>query len=660
MSVVDEIKQRLDIVEFIGSYVPLQKAGRNYKGLCPFHSEKTPSFIVFPENQGWHCFGACSTGGDIFSFVMRRENMDFPEALRFLAERAGVDLRPLDDVEIEQRNELERLRAANAAAADYYHRVLMESPQGEGARRYLERRGVTRETMAAFQLGYALPAWHALEETLTREKIARDDLLTAGLLSENESGNIYDRFRGRIMFPIRDVRGHVIGFGGRSLDDENQPKYLNSPQTPLFDKSSVLYGIDLARDAIRESETAIIVEGYMDVVVPYQHGVRNMVACMGTALTEAHLDVLKRLAGVLILALDPDAAGMRAVERGIETAQQALPRRSVPVPTATGLIRWESRLDTEIRIMVLPDGLDPDELIQTDRDRWDQLVAGALPVADYFFGLAMDEIDISTARGKRQAMDRLVPVIVAMDNLAERTHYIQRLARWIRVDERQLADEVERRRGGTAGLVHRPAHREPPRPRPTPPSPREESHARPDPAQALEARCLALLLHAPEHLAVLRETIDLSVETFTDTYHRLIYTALEAYIDRASTDALSVDDPNIESEFLAQLDTESRPRVESLLTILQSGPPLSPDMVREDLYKSAMRLRKSHISRLIRELRFVQQDAQEQGLDDQVRELNETIEHLRRDYLQVDQRYYAATLVGRKQARESLVTNHGL
>ncbi|HHX63942.1 MAG TPA: DNA primase, partial [Chloroflexi bacterium] len=195
MSVVDEIKQRLDIVEFIGSYVPLQKAGRNYKGLCPFHSEKTPSFIVFPENQGWHCFGACSTGGDIFSFVMRRENMDFPEALRFLAERAGVDLRPLDDVEIEQRNELERLRAANAAAADYYHRVLMESPQGEGARRYLERRGVTRETMAAFQLGYALPAWHALEETLTREKIARDDLLTAGLLSENESGNIYDRFR---------------------------------------------------------------------------------------------------------------------------------------------------------------------------------------------------------------------------------------------------------------------------------------------------------------------------------------------------------------------------------------------------------------------------------------------------------------------------------
>jgi DNA primase len=225
--------------------------------------------------------------------------------------------------------------------------------------------------------------------------MAQEDILTAGLIIEGERG-YYDRFRSRVMFPIRDVRGHVIGFGGRVLDD-GVPKYMNTPQTPLFDISSVLYGIDLAREGIRASDEAVIVEGYMDVIVPYQAGVRNLVACMGTALTEQHIDILKRLTHRLILALDPDAAGMHAVERGVETAQQTLPRRVVPVPTAGGLIRYEAQLDAEIRVLMLPDGLDPDELILQDRARWDRLVAEALPVAEYFFRLAMAQIDASTA-----------------------------------------------------------------------------------------------------------------------------------------------------------------------------------------------------------------------------------------------------------------------
>ena len=319
------------------------------------------------------------------------------------------------------RDELDRLRGLNASAADIYHRILMETRPGEVARRYLERRGVTAETMDTFNLGYAPDDWHIIEPRLRQLGYGEAEILEAGLTNKNDAGNVYDRFRGRVMFPIRDAQGRVIGFGGRLLQDaEGQPKYLNTPQTPLFDKGSVLYGIDLARHAIRESGTAVIVEGYMDVVVPYQCGVRNLVACMGTALTEQHLDQLKRITKRLILALDPDAAGVRATERGIETARQSLTTRVVPVPTATGLIRYEEQLQAEIRILALPDGLDPDELVLSDRARWDTLVEGALPVAEYSFQQVTAGVDLSQAKGKREAVDRLLPVIAAMDSPVER------------------------------------------------------------------------------------------------------------------------------------------------------------------------------------------------------------------------------------------------
>ena len=441
MSIVDEIKERLDIVEFIGSYVRLQKAGRNYKGLCPFHTEKTPSFFVFPATQTWHCFGACATGGDIFTFVMRQENMDFGEALRFLAERAGIDLHPLDQTRAKQRDELERLRKLNAAAAQYYHHILMDTPLGKAAKNYLAKRGVKPETMVTFQLGYAPDEWHALEEHLKSKGFTTEELLEAGLLSKNEKGNIYDRFRGRIMFPIRDQRGNIIGFGGRAMGDA-VPKYMNTPETPLFDKSSALYGIDLARDAIRQTGQAIIVEGYMDVVIPHQCGVRNIVACMGTALTEAQVNILKRLTKKIIFALDPDAAGLRAVERGIEIAKQSMEHRVVPIPLASGLIHYEEQLAGEIRILTLPEGLDPDELILQDREHWDRLVAEALTVGEYFFQRTMEEVDLSTAKGKRAAVERFLPVIAAMDNPVERRHYLQQLARRVQVDERELFPEL--------------------------------------------------------------------------------------------------------------------------------------------------------------------------------------------------------------------------
>ena len=650
MSITDEIKERIDIVEFIGGYVPLQKAGRNYKGLCPFHSEKTPSFIVFPDTQGWHCFGACGTGGDIFSFLMRRENMEFREALEFLAQRAGIELRPLDDVEIQMRDELDRLRGLNASAADIYHRILMETRPGEVARRYLERRGVTAETMDTFNLGYAPDDWHIIEPRLRQLGYGEAEILEAGLTNKNDAGNVYDRFRGRVMFPIRDAQGRVIGFGGRLLQDaEGQPKYLNTPQTPLFDKGSVLYGIDLARHAIRESGTAVIVEGYMDVVVPYQCGVRNLVACMGTALTEQHLDQLKRITKRLILALDPDAAGARATERGIETARQALATRVVPVPTATGLIRYEEQLQAEIRILVLPDGLDPDELVLSDRERWDALVTAALPVVEFHFEQVLASVDLTQARGKRDAVDRLLPVIAAMDSPVERSHYLQRLAARVHMDERQLWGDLNHLREGTAAGRGRAAER-----RPVARGDASSGAVRNGAAAqqvGLEDRALALLLTMPAILPELQEKARLSADMFQDVRNREVFAALERMVAEGHAEPTYGRGGGAETtaRYIGQLDTELAARVESLLQILRSGPPLSADMVREDLVKCSVRLRRDYLGRLLRELRFMLQDAQEEGDDERMQVLNRMIDPLARDYLDVDRRSYAVSLVGRSK-----------
>lgn len=644
MSAVDEIKQRLDIVEVVSGYVNLQKAGRNYKGLCPFHTEKTPSFIVFPDTQTWHCFGACGTGGDLFTFIMRRENLSFAEALRLLANRAGVRLEPLTPQQAEAQQELDRLRAVNAAAAAYYHHILTATSAGETARRYLERRGVLAETMRAFQIGFAPAQWHALEEHLRQQRFAVDDMLAAGLLTKNETGNIYDRFRGRIVFPVRDAQGQVIGFGGRALGDE-EPKYLNTPETPLFDKGSALYGIDLARQSIRSRGEAIVVEGYIDVIILHQCGVTNAVACMGTALTEAQVDTLKHLARKFILALDADEAGLRAAERGIETAQQALPRRVVPALSPRGLIRYEERLDAEIRILLLPEGLDPDELILQDRQRWDQLVAEALPVGEFLFRRVIESADLTTARGKREVVDRLLPILAAIDNPVERTHYLQRLAQAVRMDERQLLPALRRLR--RPGGVGKPANL-------TGTAPSREEEPEPflasDAAQGLERRCLALLIRAPHLLPEVMAAANLSTETFQDVRHQQIWAALTS---------LAPEDLTAPLPALAnRLDTALYAHIEYLLREIEADPPLSPDLIREDLLKCSTRLRKQYLSRLIGELRFLQIDAQEQGAQERLRELRAMTDRLTRDYYQIDRRFYAATLAGRRQAKDQIGPNH--
>ncbi|MCX7854840.1 MAG: DNA primase [Anaerolineae bacterium] len=438
MGVVDEIKERLDIVDVIGAYVPLQRAGRYYRALCPFHAEKTPSFYVFPDSQRWHCFGACGEGGDIFTFVMKREGWDFSTALEELARRAGVVLRPRTPEQVRVDEENARLQAAVAEAARYYHHLLLHAPEAARAREYLARRGLSSETVLRFQLGYSLPAWDALRAYLTGRGFTPDELVRAGLLVERDDGSTYDRFRDRLMIPIRDPHGETVGFGARTLEADGVPKYINSPQTPLFDKGRLLFGLDMARDAIRREECVVVVEGYMDVMQAHQAGFGNVVAQMGTALTETQVRLLKRYTRRLILALDPDTAGVQATLRGLEVAREAMDRELAPVFNPRGLVGFERRLGAEIRVLTLPPGHDPDDLIRQAPDRWPVLVRESLPVVEFVLGQLLRQTDLEDAKGRARVVEAMLPLLRDVGDPVERETYAQKVARALRLDARTV------------------------------------------------------------------------------------------------------------------------------------------------------------------------------------------------------------------------------
>ncbi len=406
MSTIDEVKQKLDIVEVIGQYTKLTKAGRNFKAMCPFHNEKTPSFFVFPERQSWHCFGACSTGGDVFSFVMKKEGLDFGEALRLLADRVGVRL-PSEIEKGPDKDEKDKLFQANEAAAQYYHNLLLNSPAGEKAKSYFISRGLSLKSITDFQLGFSPNAWETLKLYLLEKGYSETEMLAAGLILKTDEGKTYDRFRNRLMFPIRDAKGRTAGFSGRVLDD-SLPKYMNSPQTAVFDKSGTIYGIDMASQIIRRQDLAVIVEGYMDVIVAHQYGFSNVVASMGTAITEKHVNILKKLTKNIALALDPDAAGEEAMLRCVE---------------------YENSLNTEVKIMILPAGKDPDEVIKDNPNTWQSSVEKAVPVIDYTIDMTVSRQDISTASAKSQVANNLLSIIAKASDSIRRDHYLTKLSK---------------------------------------------------------------------------------------------------------------------------------------------------------------------------------------------------------------------------------------
>ncbi|WP_448592376.1 DNA primase [Thermoflexus hugenholtzii] len=444
-SVIEEIKSRLDIVEIVGETVPLRRSGKNYIGFCPFHHNvRTPAFVVFPDTQTWRCFGACNTGGDVFQFVMRRDGLSFSEALRVLAERAGVPLAPKTPEMEARERERARLREALAAAALFYQSQLRQLPEAEPARAYLAARGLTPETIERFGLGYSPGAWHALLDYLKGRGFSTEELQAAGLIVVREDGTAFDRFRGRLMIPIRDPQGHVIGFGARALSGE-EPKYLNSPQTPLFDKSAVLFALDLARAEIRRTGVAVIVEGYFDAIMAHQAGFTNVVAALGTSLSEAQLRQLHRGLQRLVLALDADPAGMHAVLRGLASAREAFAETSLELGPR-GLIRLSGQLGVDLRVLTLPEGMDPDELIRRDPQAWARAVETARPVIAFLLDYLAARFPLEDPKGKAAFVREVVPILAAIPDPVERDVYIQQAARMARLNERVLLEQVTSRR----------------------------------------------------------------------------------------------------------------------------------------------------------------------------------------------------------------------
>jgi DNA primase len=461
MNEVEEIKARLDVVEVIGQYVQLRKSGRTHKGLCPFHTERTPSFIVSPDRQSWHCFGACGIGGDVIAFVMKKEGLEFPEALRLLAQRAGVPLRERRISEEEDQRR-QRLRSANEAAALWYRHLLLNTDAGRIGRNYLDRRGIDNPTAESFLLGYSPSAWEDTRAYLKERGFNDEELLAAGLLVEGES-DVHDRFRGRLMFPIWDDRSRVIGFGARALDD-SMPKYLNTPQTPLFDKSGVLYGLDKAQAGIRRDGEAVIVEGYMDVIAAHQHGFDNVVASMGTAITERQVRQLKRSGKKLVLVLDADLAGseatLRTLSQQVDMGTRAEPYNPSPAVVdedsfQDGVLRIQrgiiaGNVDVDMRVAALPAGKDPDDLIRESADAWKDLLATSKPLMDFWFEAVPKRWDLSDPRQRPKMAQELLRVVQIVDEPVVRAHYLQRLSRLAQVSERELAAMLRRGRGRRA------------------------------------------------------------------------------------------------------------------------------------------------------------------------------------------------------------------
>jgi DNA primase len=496
MSVIDEVKQKLDILEIVGQYTTLTKSGRTYRAPCPFHTEKNPSFYVYPEQQSWHCFGACNTGGDVFSFIMKKENIDFGEALRILAERAGVTLptRYQPDTDREEKDKIFRV---NEAAALYYHNLLLNSREAEKAREYLQKRGLSRETIANFQLGYCLNSWEALKEYLLEKEYTTEEMLEVGLIIAAEDGRTHDRFRNRLIFPIRDNRGRVTGFGARVLDD-SLPKYMNSPQSPVFDKSGTLYGINLAAPAIRQKDQAILVEGYMDVILAHQNGFSNVIASMGTAVTEKQVDILKRLDRNvnLVLSLDADTAGEEAMLRCVD---------------------YENTLNTEIKVAVLPEGKDPDDVVRESPAKLQNLIDEAIPVLEYSINTDCSRVDISKSANKALIANKYLPKIKNIRDVTKQEHYLSHLSKSLKVDTKTLEAALHEIR--LAEKPHKTVATEKPK------------DTKAFFTNSIEEQCLALLVQHPE----LRDTgAGLLPEYFQSSENREIFLAWQGYEDPAS------------------------------------------------------------------------------------------------------------------------------
>lgn len=494
----DEIKSRLDLVDIIRQYTPLKAAGGNFIGRCPFHNEKTPSFTVSPTKQVWYCFG-CGKGGDLFSFIMEIEKLTFPEALRLLAPKAGIVLKQATGPAASERN---RVLDVLDQAALYYHRVLLERPEAQSARDYLAKRELSEETWKHWEIGYAPDSWDDLITFLKGKKCSDKDIVAAGLaVRKPETGRVYNRFRGRIMFPICEINGNVVGFSGRILPEfenrDQQGKYINSPQTIVYDKSKVLFGLDKAKQVIRDQDMAILVEGQMDCVTAHQAGFENVIASSGTALTAEQVILLKRSSNRVAFAFDTDRAGRQALDRGSEQALGA---------------------EMETFVIAVPEGKDPDECIRRDPQAWKDAVASARPIMEYYFSETFEALDVSNVSNRRLAAAQLVPHIGRIANRIEKDFWIKKLAQAIDVEEGTVREMLGKLQPSSVEQSA-PA----PQPRVTPPSVigREE---------LLSEQLIGLLLRFPGFIESVANR--LSLDQLVGSSNQALYKLLVIYYNK--------------------------------------------------------------------------------------------------------------------------------
>jgi len=453
--ILDEIRSRVDIVEIVGQFVNLKRSGEHWKGLCPFHSEKTPSFTVNPKRGIFHCFG-CGVGGDAFGFLMRQDRLAFPEAVRTLAQRTGVELPTRRTPEVEGK--LEGLRRVMTLATQFYTDALW-AREGAKARAYVEGRGVDLEVAKRFGLGYAPEGWNALLTHMGKEGVTETELVAAGLaLPRQNAPGFYDRFRGRLLFPIRDLQGRVVAFGGRAMGAE-EPKYLNSPETALYVKGQMLYALDVARESMRQKNRAVVVEGYLDCLMAHQHGFTETVAALGTAFTPAQLGLLRRYADEVVSVFDADAAGQKATSRLEEMLTDVMDLRNLGwAVSRTG--SFEKADYFPIKVALLPEGHDPDSLLRAEgAPAFQSRLDAARSVLDFVLERTLGEEDLGTARGRSTAHARVALLLSKVANAEEATALSREAARRLGVDATQLWIEAQQLQGARArkGRLDRPA-----------------------------------------------------------------------------------------------------------------------------------------------------------------------------------------------------------
>ncbi|RJP54240.1 MAG: DNA primase [Anaerolineaceae bacterium] len=599
MSQIDEIKSKIDIVDLVSEAgVKLRHAGKNYTGFCPFHDNKhTPAFVVWPETGTWRCFGACNEGGDIFKFVMKREGVDFKEALQKLAARAGVELKEFQRESPEQREAYDNLRKLLEDAVIFYRNHLLANADVLDYLR--EKRGLTDASIETFGLGYAPNAWDSALTFFTGRGYSQQDLFDAGLLSERESGGYYDRFRHRIMIPIRDENGRMAGFGARIVNPDDVPKFLNSPETAIFSKGRLLYGLDRARKPIRAADQAVIVEGYLDVIALHQAGYQNVVSPMGTALTEDQLRLLKRSTRRIVLALDPDTAGQKAVLRGLEAARSAMDKEGELGFDARGLLRNESRLQADLRVASIPDELDPDEIVARDKEEWARIVGNAKPIVTHVMETLAAGRDLNDAKVKNQIAAQVLPLIDDLGSPLERDTYRQALARMLRVSEGALMGAQAR-----GPVVRR-------RPRGMTSQPNADvSVAAVNPRLKIETYCLGVLYRKPELLYRVDRKLEefglspLAAEDFEYTDHQLLFGIMRLAVEQ--------DEKDHQHYFAGQLTETLTPLVESLL-LQTDGSDTREDKLADDLLDRFLDLRRAHAMTSVNQLRFIQEERQQEG-----------------------------------------------